>query len=225
MSQDEKDKMVEGNSERREKDNKDKLSIKRAEQEIFNREKDNLPLVLKQRLEVIETALEKELADVNGLKSARIHQLISRQAYYSISSTTGYSAQELFIVFQVYQDVIDKINQKVLFIPSQKNFCSFAGFSTNTYKNYLQSPDDDKRNVMQMVDDYISDLIIDASKMRKTDNSSSIFELKALHQMAEAVNPQVINLGGQINVDQVLDRIAQIKQGNVIDADFKEKGK
>lgn len=223
MSDDEKKKLKEGYELKKEQDTKDKLTIKQAEKVLFDREKENLPQVLEQRLNELEIALEHELDDIVGLKAARIHSLISRQSLTSTSSLVGYSPKELFIVYQAYQQLVEKINRFTLFIPSIKSFCAFAGISTNTFKNYLQNPDEEKRNVAQMVDDYISDMLLDASKMRKTDASTSIFVAKAEHGMTEAVNPQSIQHTTQIDLGQVFSRIEEIKKGVVIDGEFKEK--
>ena len=223
MSDYEKEKLKEGNIQKLERDSKDKLTIKQAEKLLFDREKENLPQVLEQRLKDLEIALENELDDIVGLKAARIHSLISRQTLYSTSSMVGYSPKELFIVYQSYQQLVEKINKFTLFIPSIKSFCAFAGFSTSTFKNYLQSPDEEKRNVAQMIDDYISDMLLDASKMRKTDASTSIFVAKAEHGMTEAVNPQSIQHTTQVDLGQIFSRIEQIKKGVVVDAEYKEK--
>ena len=222
ISKGERDKILEGAKIKKEVDSKDKMTIKQAEKAIFEKDKLNLPQLLEQRLNEIETVLENELKDIVGLKSARIHQLISRQSLLNTSSMMGYSAKEMFIVYQSYQQLVEKINKFTLFIPSQKNFCAFAGFSTLTYKNWLQNSDEEKRNVMQMIDDYISDMLLDASKMRKSDAATSIFVAKAEHQMAEAVNPQIVQHTGQVNLDQVFSRIEAIKKGEVIDVEFKE---
>jgi predicted Fe-S protein YdhL (DUF1289 family) len=179
ISKGERDKILEGAKIKKEVDSKDKMTIKQAEKAIFEKDKLNLPQLLEQRLNEIETVLENELKDIVGLKSARIHQLISRQSLLNTSSMMGYSAKEMFIVYQSYQQLVEKINKFTLFIPSQKNFCAFAGFSTLTYKNWLQNSDEEKRNVMQMIDDYISDMLLDASKMRKSDAATSIFVAKA----------------------------------------------
>jgi hypothetical protein len=219
VDKEEREKIQQGAKLRKEKDDNDLMTLKRAERELFEKEKENLPVLLESRLQAIETALATELDDITGLTAPRIHQLISHKSNGSVS----YSAKELMIVFQAYQDLIVKINQRALFAPSMKNFCAFAGFSTHTFKNYLQSPDEEKRNVAQMIEDYLSDMILDGAKMRKFDNSSAIYELKSVHGQAEAVNPQFVNLGNQVNVNSILERIAQIKSGKVIEADFKEK--
>lgn len=219
----EREAINEGISKKAEQNEFDKLSIRQAELKIFERAKENLPIVLEERINEIELALSEELKNEKGLVSARIHQLISRQTSYSGNNMIGYSPKELFIVFNAYKELVEKINRHHLFVPSVKNFCAFAGFSSITYKNHLQSTDDEKRNVAQMVDDYISDMLLDASKMRRTDAATSIFVAKAEHQMAEAVNPITVQHQGQINLDQVFNRIDQIKKGNIIDGEFKEK--
>jgi hypothetical protein len=219
---DEREKMKEGTKKQKEKNEIDKIAIKNAEKEIFERDKANLPTILKERMMSLELALEQGL-EGNGLTSARIHQLISRQTYYSGNNMIGYSPKELFIVYQAYTEMIDKINQYKLFVPSIKNFCAYAGFSSNTFENYLQSPDDEKRNVAKMIEDYISDMITDASKMRKTDNATSIYELKSVHKQVEATNPITINHTNQMNVSDILSRVEAIKKGQVIEGEFKEK--
>lgn len=225
MSEEEKDIIRQNSVKKQENINRDKMTIRQVEAKLFEEEKKNLPQLLDEKINEIVNVLEAELDEMSGLKSARIHQLISRQTYQVNQGFVGYSAKELYIVFNAYKDLVDKINRHHLFVPSIKNFCSFAGFSSITYKNYLQSPDEEKRNVAQMIDDYISDMLLDASKMRKTDASTSIFVAKAEHQMAEAVNPTIIQHTGQVNLDQVFSRINEIKKGNVIDAEFNEKDK
>lgn len=225
MSDEEKEIVSKNSKIKQENEFKDKLTIKQAERLIFEREKENLPQVLNQRLQEIEIALENELDDIVGLKSARIHQLISRQSNITSGAMIGYTAKELFIVYDVYQQLVEKINRFTLYIPSIKSFCAFAGFSTNTFKNLLQSPDEEKRNVAQMIDDYISDMLLDASKMRKTDASTSIFVAKSEHGMTEAVNPQSIQHTTQVDLGQIFNRIEEIKKGVVVDAEFKEKDK
>jgi len=74
-----------------------------------------------------------------------------------------------------------------------------------------------------MIDDYIKQMLLDSSKMRKTDAATSIFVAKAEHQMTEAVNPQLINYNNQVSLESVNSLIDRIK-GKVIEADFKEKG-
>ena len=215
--------MQEGSKLAKEQQTKDKNAIKKAEKQMFDRDKANLPQVLEQRLQEISTVLESELESTIGLKAPKIHRLISRQSIANTSSMIGYSTKELYIVYESYQQLVEKINEFTMFVPSIKSFCAFAGFSTNTFKNMLQSPDEEKRNVAQMIDDYISDMLLDGSKMRKIDASTAIFTAKSEHGMTEATNPQVIQYESKVDLNNVFDRINQIKSGKVVDAEFKVK--
>lgn len=221
ISEEERNAMSEGAKVARLKKAQDTEALNKAQRALFEKSKENLPIVLKERIADLEIALERDLPEYAGLRASRIHQLISR----TTSGLVGYTGKELAIVFDYYKEMVDMINKHTLFIPSIKNFCAFAGFSSSTYKSYQQSPDDEKREVMAMIDDYISDMLLDASKMRKTDASTSIFVAKAEHQMTEAVNPQQYQSQNNINIEEVMARIAQIRSGVVIEADFKEKEK
>lgn len=223
MSDEEKEIISKAQQDKQERVIKDKQTIRQVEKKIFEEEKKNLPKLLDDKVNEIVAKIADELDEFNGLKSVRIHQLLSRSTYSANKGLIGYSAKELYFVFEAYKQLVDKINEHHIFVPSIKNFCAFAGISSITYKNYIQSPDDEKRNIAQMIDDYISDMLLDASKMRRTDASTSIFVAKAEHQMAEAVNPTIIQHTGNVNLEQVFDRINQIKKGNIVDADFKEK--
>jgi hypothetical protein len=59
--------------------------------------------------------------------------------------------------------------------------------------------------------------------MRKTDNATSIYELKSVHKQVEATNPITINHTNQMNVSDILSRVEAIKKGQVIEGEFKEK--
>ena len=221
---DEREKMKEGAKKQKEKDIEDKLTIANAEKVLFEEAKNNLPALLEQRIAEIETAIATELKEFSGLKETRIHQLISRQTYLSANGLVGYSPQELMIVFEAYKNVVVKVNSVVLFVPSRASFCAFAGISTNTFKNYIVSPDDQKRNAAQIIEDYIIEMNMSSSKMRKTDASTSIFEMKSVHQMTEATAPQIITVNHNENITSIQNKIKEIQdRAKVVDADFKEK--
>lgn len=223
ISKEEREKILEGSKENREQLAKDKVIIAKVEKEIFEKEKANLPLVLKEKIDEIETILQQELGEYVGLKSARIYQLISRQTFVSGNTMIGYTPKELFIVFDAYKRMIDMINKYTLFMPSLKNFCAFAGFTVNTFQNHLHSTDEEKRNVAQMISDYISDVAMDSAKTRKVDAYSTIFEMKAVHKMVEATEPIQIHHTSSVNTERIKQRIQEINKGKVIEGEFIEK--
>lgn len=225
MSDEEKEKLKEGSIAKKEKVEETKRAIEKAENAIIERAKAELPQLLETRIQAIEKALIEELDDYKGLTSACIHQAISRQSPNSVNRLAGYTSRELMIVYEAYTKMVNQINKNTLYVPSISSFCAFAGFSTITFEhNYLQSPDDEKRNAAQMIKDYITNLMLDAGKMRKTDASVTIHESKAILKNVEAQSPQVIQFGGNIDPLKIMEDINRIKK-NVVDAEYKEKEK
>lgn len=127
------------------------------------------------------------------------------------------------IVLEAYTKMITMINKTQLYVPSIAGFCSFAGFSTTTFEhNYLQSPDEDKRNSAQMVKDYITNMMLDAGKMRRTDASVTIHESKAILKNVEAQAPQIIQYSQNVDPLSILEKVNRIT-GKFVEADYKEK--
>ena len=220
IDEDERDKINEGIKKRKEQDRNYLAELNKAEKKIVKKEMEKLPQLLENRLNEIVSVLEENLENHKGLTSTVIHKLISRRNI----GLVGYSSKELFILLEAYQELINKINEKILYIPSIGSFCSFAGISSSTYKSYLNSQDEAKREAMTMIDDYIKQMLLDSSKMRKTDAATSIFVAKAEHSMTEAISPNLINYNNQVSLESVNSLIDRIK-GNIIEADFTEKEK
>ena len=224
ISADERDKISEGTRKKRESDATSKVAIQKAQEKLFEESKANLPALIESRLQALSNALANELDGYMGLQSAKIHKLIAYQGLARVKGN-GYSAIELEYVRQGYEDVVAKINEIQLYVPSKESFCSYAGFSTMTYNNYMASPDADKRESMQKVDDYIKNMMLDSSKMRRTDAATSIFVAKASHGMVEQQAPIVVEYRQDADVNAIQKRIEAIKQGKYIDAVMTEKEK
>jgi len=221
MSSSEKEKLAEGTKAQKEVDAKDRITIRNAKEKLFELAKADLPKTLEQRTNDLVIAIENSLEDVEGLKATRIHKLISS----NVKGRNIYTADELSISFDAYRNMIEKINEKVLYVPSRGSYCAFIGVSTNTFENYLVSPDDEKREIAMMINDYINTMMLDSGKMRKTDASVTIYEMKAIQKQAETTSPQVVNISGNVNMKNVNELIDRITQGKTIDAEFNEKEK
>ena len=98
-----------------------------------------------------------KLKDIDGTMSTiEITNLLSRKTVIGVAPK--YSNIELGILFDYYKQFIGQINKTQTYLPTKKNFCSFAGISSNVYNRYIQSEDSERREIMQMIDDYITDL-------------------------------------------------------------------
>jgi hypothetical protein len=219
MSSNEKEKMAEGSKKRKLKDEDDGITVRNAKVKIFEKEKENLPTLLKQRTTDLVIAIEKELEGYAGLKAARIHQLISSKSSFA----NAYSATELIILKDAYADMVAKINEKTFYMPSKGGFCSFIGISVATFNNYKTSSDNEKRDAANQIDDYINTMMLDAGKMNKTNPYVTVYEMKAIQGVAEQTNPQVITIGNTTTPEQAQQLIDRILKANVINAEFHEK--
>lgn len=219
----EREKMKEGANVKKEKLEETKQAISKAEVSLFEKSKENLPQVLESRLKEIETALSNELQGYGtGLVSALIFDVISKQTFMSTNHMVGYTSKELMVVFDAYRKLVVSINKKHLFVPDIANFCAYAGISSQTFSNYLVSPDDEKRSAATMVRDYLSSLSLDAGKMNRTNPMVTVHESKAIYKNVEAQAPSIIQFSSQIDLKSMQEKIDRIS-GKAIDAEYKEK--
>jgi len=215
--------------------------LEEVKNEIFERTKAQLPNILKEKTDSIVKEIEtiyqeKEDAKVweetkygqkldtidYGLVEARIAPLIMNRSVNFYSNIT-YTADELYIIYQEFIRMISEINKKLKYLPSKKKFCSFAGISTSTYGSYLQDFDANKRNVMQMIDDYITDVNLSSAQQGDVREITTMFRSKAEHGMIEASAPVVVEYKKSLNIDEIKDKLATL--GRFYDADFVEVDK
>ena len=65
------------------------------------------------------------------------------------------NGNDYYVVFDLYRQLITKINIYDVFIPSVENFAMFIGWNTATYQMQLRNSTSDIELVLSMVDDYI----------------------------------------------------------------------
>lgn len=225
---------------RKEKEETQK-AIKEIKNEIFEKSKANLPDILQDKVtrvvdEIKSVASEREEKYVYektkfgkkldfidyGLLEARIAPIIASRSS-SAFVTASYSTDELFIIYNEFVKMISEINKSIKYLPTKKKFCSFAGMSSSTYNSYMQCSDEDKREVMQMIDDYITDVNLSSAQQGEVREITTMFRSKAEHNMVEANAPIVIEHKRELNLDEVKKRVEDLKQKKIIDAEFVEK--
>ena len=161
----------------------DNAKIKLVEQEYQSN--------LKERLEDELYNLINKLKHIDdSLSTIELRNLLSRKTVIGVPPK--YSNTELGILFDYYKQFIEQINKVQTYLPTKKNFCSFAGISSKTYDHYMQSDDAERREIMQMIDDYITE---------------------AEHGMVEASAPVIIEHKSETNMDTILKQIQAVNQG------------
>ena len=124
-----------------------------------------------------------------------------------------YNAEKLGIVFEYYNYLISEINDKIgNYPPSLLSFCKLAGISYQTLREYRNSSDIEMRNVVEKIYDQLGDDNLTMSQMGQVREKSTIFKLKAQHEMVEKVQPNVnITYKEVVNTDRINANLEKYK--------------
>ena len=205
-----------------EKRNKKNVQHQELVKEIQESTKKTLLSNIYIKAEEVSKELEKVLDDTSGLTSAQIFNLITNRCVSPVDIITKktYTAEELAIAFQLYKEMIAKINEKVTFPPNKLTFCQLLGISSATYNNYKEDPE--KADVMQIIDDYILGNILTSAQVGQLEKITSIFAAKAQHGLVEATTPVVIKHEKEMDIETIKKKMSEIKR-NAIEVDYEEK--
>jgi hypothetical protein len=130
-----------------------------------------------------------------------------------IGNSPKYTNTELAILFDYYKEFIQQINNKTTYLPSKQNFCSFAGISTVTYDKYKQSQDEERRDIMQQIDDYITDIMLTSAQNGNVKEISTMYRTKTEHGYVEASTPIVIEHKSETNINNIMKQIEAVNKG------------
>lgn len=193
-------------------ENKEKqLQLANAKAELVKKEyQDNLKEYMEQRLYDLIYKL-KHVETGKHLSTIELRSLISQKN--TIGASPKYNNTELTILFDYYKQFIEKINQIQKYLPTKKNFCSFIGISSVTYDSYKQSDDTERREIMQMIDDYITDIMLTSAQDGEIKEVTTIYRTKAEHGMVEAQAPIVIEHKSEANINNIKQQIEAINKG------------
>lgn len=168
----------------------------------------NIQTVLNQRYEELVEKLKNTNQELSDME---IRTLLNSKNI--IGNSYKFNTTELVILFEYYKNFILEINKVTPFLPTKKNFCSFIGISSNIYNNWRQSDDEERREIMQMIDDYITDIQLSAAQAGKVKEISTIFRSKAEHGMVEAQAPIVFEHRTEANINKIREQINAINNG------------
>jgi len=153
----------------------------------------------------------RNFREKKGLKTIEISNFIRAKNMYGASAK--FSNEELAFAFEYYQRFIVEANKYVKYIPTKKNFCAFLGISSATYSNYLLSDDSERRELMMMIDDYITDTMLTSAQQGEIREITSMYRTKAEHNMIEATAPTVVIHREEANINEINRQLEAIKQG------------
>lgn len=171
---------------------------------------DNLKENIEQRLSNLVYKLN-HVEEGKSLSIIELKSLLSQKNIVGVSPK--YNNTELAILFDYYKQFIEKINEVQTYLPTKKNFCSFAGISSTQYDNWRQSDDSERRELMQIIDDYITDIMLTSAQDGNVKEISTIYRTKAEHGMVEATAPIVIEHKRETDLNTIIKQIEAVNQG------------
>lgn len=209
------------------KNNRDKKII--AKQKLVEEIKQEaheqlLPTIKKKMMEttnlIISILKEK---GANNVNSNQIMSLIAKKSMYEIAtgSNNSYSSQEIAIAFNLYLEMINKINEIKAFSPTVESFCVFAGISTTTYENYRVDPE--KKEIMDFIHSYLLGSLSTSALNGEVKEISAIYIQKTMGKVEQQA-PTVVEYKKTANVDDIRQQINNLKRDKIIyDAEFIEE--
>ena len=202
-------------------ENNDKKEIAKQEliKELQEKTKEMLLPNLKEKMK--ETT-DKIIGILNkkDISNIQIMSLIAKGSLLEniLGGNISYTSQELKIGFDLYLDMINKINEIKSFPPTVESFANFMGISRDTYNNYLIDPD--RREVMNFIHSYLLGVLATSTLTGEVKEISGIYLQKAMGKV-EQVQPIVVEHKKSTDIEDINKRLEQLKP--IIEADYNEK--
>lgn len=208
---------------------KERIHNKKVAQEnliksIQTNSKNDLLPALKSKMEettnlIVNLLNEKGEDRVNNIQ---IMSLISKGSLRetALGGNIEYTAQEIRAGFDLYLDMILKINEIKPFPPTIESFTNFMGVSRSEFSNWLV--DIDRKSVAEYINSYLTGVLATGSLTGDLKEVSSIYIQKTMGKV-EQTAPTIIEHKKVTDVNEIQEQIAMLKKDNAIDAEWEEK--
>lgn len=205
--------------------NRDKKEIEKQElvKKIQEESKKKLLPILKEKTKqatdyIVGLLNEKGEERVNNIQ---IMSIIAQRSMFDIANAGNitYTPQEILIGFNLYLEMINKINEIKKFPPTVESFAIFMGISRTTYNNWLV--DIDKKEVMDYIHSYLLGMLATSTLTGEVREISGMFLQKT---MGKVEQQQPIMVKHEVNIDEedIRKQLDALKKNNIIDAQYDE---
>ena len=203
-----------------------KLHEKKVAQEkliksIQKESKNNLIPELKLKMEETSNLIIGILKEKKDISNIQIMSLISKGSLRetALGGNMEYTPQEIRAGFDLYLDMIIKINEIKPFPPTVESFTNFMGVSRSQFTNWLV--DVDKKSVAEYINSYLTGILATGSLTGDLKEVSSIYIQKTMGKV-EQTAPTIIEHKKVTDVGEIQEQIAMLKKDRAIDADWEE---
>lgn len=208
------------------KENREKeLQIKqKLATKIQEEYKDMLLPTLKEKTKEITNQLVDKL-DKRGeeVNSIEILSIIAKRSLADVvkGNANSYTPQEIMIAFNLYIEMISKINEIKKFPPTVESFCLFLGISRNAYNNWLV--DVEKKDAMEYIHSYLLGVLANGGLTGEVREISAMYQQKVMGKV-EATTPIVIEHKKEVPIDDIQKQLQALKKnGTILEAEWEEK--
>ena len=158
----------------------------------------------------------------DNVNNIQIMSLISKGSLRetALGGNIEYTAQEIKAGFDLYLDMILKINEIKSFPPTIESFTNFMGISRVEFGNWLV--DIDRKSVAEYINSYLTGVLATGSLTGDLKEVSSIYIQKTMGKV-EQTAPTIIEHKKVTDVSEIQEQIAALKKGKIIDAEWEEK--
>lgn len=229
-------------------ENKEKFELQTLEKMFVENKIDNLEDLVSQKMaefqlnmtkiemkaitiKTDEDGNETEVFDKKYRNPVVLNEYLLKSINPYKNITPEYTAESLNAVFELYCTIIAETNAKLgTLAPSISSFCKFAGISSTIFKSYKSSPDDDLRNLIDIIEDYCYDTNVAMSQSGFIKERSTVYRMKSEQEKMEKEQQKVIINAKSVNIGEVQEKIKRIQElkkynnkNKLIEADFTEK--
>lgn len=215
------------NRQKKINDNRDKKMIEKNQivKKIQDEYREELLPTLKIKTEEITQKIVEKL-EKRGEKvnSTEILSTIAKRSLVDVATgnANSYTPQEIMIAFNLYIEMIDKIQKYKNFPPTVETFCLFLGISRSTYNNWLTEPS--RKDAMNYIHSYLLGVLANGGLTGEVREISAMYQQKCMGK-SEMTTPVVVKHEIETDVEAIQKQLEALKRNKVIEADFEEKQK
>lgn len=202
----------------------EKIAKQELVKKIQEQSKNALIPELKKKMELTSNEIVKMLNEKGEDKVNNI-QIMSLIAKGSLRETAmggniEYTAQEIKEGFNLYLDMINKINEIKPFPPTVESFTNFMGVSRVTFEKWLV--DIERKDAAEYISSYLTGVLATGSLTGDLREVSSIYIQKTMGKIEQQA-PTIVEHKKVTDIDEIRDRINSLKREKIIDANWEEK--
>jgi len=206
---------------KKENDHKKELAKQELVEQIKEESKQLLLPNLKEKMQET-TDMIVNLLKEKDLNNIQIMSMIAKGSLLDsvLGGNVSYTPQELRIGFDLYLDMINKINEIKLFPPTIESFTAFMGISRETYNNYLV--DYERKDVMNYIHSYLLGVLATGGLTGEIREITGIYLGKTMGKVEQA-QPIVVEHKKVADINEIQQKLASLKKDNIIEANYEEK--